>query len=230
MEMNFSFDVVKPERLLLHEEVDEGKVALFKERVREEGVRDPVVVDRRSLLVLDGAHRVKALSALNALVPVQLVDYFSDSVSLKFWYPKPRALPQGTPSTKRQVLAFLSSNRAVLGWKAGRRWYFLPSPYSALSSLFSLQKRLLKGAEFCARLEQGCVMRREFSKKEILRMAKKGILLPIKYTRHLVKGRVLGINMPLNALFSKKDALNFLKQRLEESEKRFYEESVWVLY
>ena len=67
-----------------------------------------------------------------------------------------------------------------------------------------------------------------FTPQQIIESAKSGVLLPTGITRHLVKGRVLNINLPLN-LFDNK---NSLKEQNEEQDKillkkrsRLYEEA-----
>lgn len=67
-----------------------------------------------------------------------------------------------------------------------------------------------------------------FTPQQIIESAKSGILLPTGITRHLVKGRVLNINLPLNLFDNKKS----LKQQNEEQDRillskrsRLYEEA-----
>lgn len=67
-----------------------------------------------------------------------------------------------------------------------------------------------------------------FTPQQIIECAKSGVLLPTGITRHLVKGRVLNINLPLSIFNEKKS----LKEQNEEQDKillkkrsRLYEEA-----
>lgn len=65
-----------------HERTLSRRVATLVRQIKEEGsVRRPIIVDKRSLIVLDGHHRVAALRQLGAArVPVYLVDYLGSDV------------------------------------------------------------------------------------------------------------------------------------------------------
>jgi hypothetical protein len=65
------------EKLKVHEETGEKRVGELVEKIRKDGVlKNPVVVERRNFVVLDGHHRLAALKRLGMkLIPVQLVNY-----------------------------------------------------------------------------------------------------------------------------------------------------------
>jgi hypothetical protein len=69
-------------RLKAHEEVDEERVNEVKRDIERLGcIKNPVVVCKESLVILDGHHRVAALSRMGLKqVPVFLVDYFDFQV------------------------------------------------------------------------------------------------------------------------------------------------------
>jgi len=71
-----------------------------------------------------------------------------------------------------------------------------------------------------------------FSAQEIFALMKKGVILPQGITRHIVNGRLLRINYPLEMLkaglsLAKKKA--FFKSFVDKLTVRFYEESTWVV-
>lgn len=84
-----------------HEEVDPDRVRDLAERIEAEGhVYQPVVADRKTLVVIDGHHRLAALAKLGAVrVPVHLVDYDSPEIEVAAWRPNERA------PTKADVIA-----------------------------------------------------------------------------------------------------------------------------
>ena len=73
--------------LKLHEQVlPEFIKNLKKTLLKDKVVRDPVMVDERTLVVLDGMHRIVALRELGySYVPCCLIDYMLPSVKLGAW-------------------------------------------------------------------------------------------------------------------------------------------------
>jgi hypothetical protein len=78
---------VEQERLLAHEEVVAPKVEELVALLRRDGVvRLAIVADERSLVVLDGHHRLTALRRLGARrIPVLLVDYLDPDIRVGTW-------------------------------------------------------------------------------------------------------------------------------------------------
>lgn len=68
--------------LRAHEKVCPQRLAVIKGLIKRSGrINNPVIVDRKTLIILDGHHRVESLRQLNCrLVPAMMVDYFSDQV------------------------------------------------------------------------------------------------------------------------------------------------------
>ncbi|MCE4604886.1 MAG: ParB N-terminal domain-containing protein [Aeropyrum sp.] len=79
--------LVPIDKLKRHEEVLEHKVASLEDDIRSRGVLiRPILVDAKTLVILDGHHRVEALRRLGARrVPAVLVDYDSDCVNVDSW-------------------------------------------------------------------------------------------------------------------------------------------------
>ena len=76
-------------RLRAHEMVEPQRVEKLVEDIRRRGrVERPVLVDVKTLVILDGHHRVAALRRLGArCVPAVLVDYSSPCVEVGSWRP-----------------------------------------------------------------------------------------------------------------------------------------------
>ncbi len=77
-------DVLKP-----HEEVDEQHLRELMKQIVSEGVlRYPIVVDMKTMTILNGHHRVEILKRLGKkYVPALLVDYDSDCIQVTSWRP-----------------------------------------------------------------------------------------------------------------------------------------------
>lgn len=76
--------------LSIHEMTIPAALDRIKQEIRTEAVlRHPMIVDSRTLVVLDGMHRVAALRSLGChLAPVCLVDYLNPAIELHAWYRK----------------------------------------------------------------------------------------------------------------------------------------------
>jgi hypothetical protein len=231
--------------LLLHEETIADRVfELKREFLHDEVVRDPVVVDTHSSVVLDGMHRVVALRELDcACIPVCGVDYLNPSIKVGTWY--------------RSVIGKVSADEIRLALSAsGIRWDELSFDVSnirkspTLAILFANFEGLrlkdddmhvfenLKTAEQCLR-KLGLPVRFETESDAIQNLASKktqaimtlpkidkesvqragltGRLLPHKVTRHIIPARPLGVNVPLIALKDRKMSLTESNQRLVSS-------------
>lgn len=73
-----------------HEMVDENHLKKLAQEIQRDGfLFYPVVVDRASLVILDGHHRVCALKELGCeLIPAYLVDYGDCSIKVASWRPE----------------------------------------------------------------------------------------------------------------------------------------------
>ncbi len=80
----YAFALIDAAALLSHEQVEDAHLSELVEQIGRDGVLfRPVVVDRHSLVILDGHHRVLALRRLGcALVPAYLVDYFDSGIAV----------------------------------------------------------------------------------------------------------------------------------------------------
>lgn len=86
---DFDCDIaIAPIRTLtLHEEVVRSHVDTLCEAIEREGrIRDPVIIDRDSAVVLDGMHRVTAVDRLGLeSIPACRVDYSDPAIELGGW-------------------------------------------------------------------------------------------------------------------------------------------------
>jgi len=71
-------------KLLAHEQVSQQRLKEVMSLITEKGeIVNPIIVDRKTRVILDGHHRAAGLTKLGyKLVPVMAVDYFSDKVKV----------------------------------------------------------------------------------------------------------------------------------------------------
>lgn len=87
MSDKYSLEVreVALELLREHEQIESERLRQIQEEIRREGkLRHPILVDKRSWVILDGHHRFRAYKELGfETIPCMLVDYRSDVVSVR---------------------------------------------------------------------------------------------------------------------------------------------------
>lgn len=91
------FRLVRIGDLREHEEVVAARVTELFEKIRSDGyMYVPLVADARTLVVIDGHHRLSALKRMGAKrVPVHLVDYEDPSIRVDSWREGERAPSKG---------------------------------------------------------------------------------------------------------------------------------------
>lgn len=76
------------ERLYPHEELDLVALGRIEDSMSMGIFTNPIIVDRKTHVVLDGMHRFELIKRLGyKYVPCQLVDYFSNDIEVKGWSP-----------------------------------------------------------------------------------------------------------------------------------------------
>ena len=68
-----------------HEMTQAGRLKKLKTRMRNAGIiRRPILVDAKTMVVLDGHHRLESLRALGCrFIPGRLIDYMAGNISVK---------------------------------------------------------------------------------------------------------------------------------------------------
>lgn len=91
-----------------HEGVNSTHLAEIECDLMADGmIKDPIIVDAGSMIILDGHHRYNALKRMGyTYAPVYLVDYRSDRVTVDAWR-------KGEHVTKQDVLAAGLSGRLL---------------------------------------------------------------------------------------------------------------------
>ncbi|MFZ2413598.1 MAG: ParB N-terminal domain-containing protein [Candidatus Cryosericum sp.] len=66
--------------------LNENMIRVQRDLVRDGMIKDPIIVDQRTMVILDGHHRYNALKRMGyKYVPVYLVDYSSDHIAVAAW-------------------------------------------------------------------------------------------------------------------------------------------------
>lgn len=85
--MKIELKSVRISRLIPHETVIEDRVRELMKSIEEKGLEEPIIVDSRTYMIIDGHHRVEAFKRLQKTrIPALLVDYLDDEIELKRWF------------------------------------------------------------------------------------------------------------------------------------------------
>ena len=213
-----------------HEEYDRWILLRIVGSLRLEGaVHDPILVDERTLTILDGTHRYWALKRLGcSSVPAALYNYQSQSIRVGCWYrclnkPLPQDLfrlmkPRAT--SNEEALKLLNGREACLSiLTKGKSYVFDWDPcmdidvYDAYQFMAFLEGGFksrgfaityateMDAMEMLSSGETCAVMAPpSITKEEVILTIKYKKLFPKKSTRHVLPYRPMGINIPLSWL------------------------------
>jgi L-serine kinase (ATP) / ParB family transcriptional regulator, heme-responsive regulator len=240
--------LVDLECLILHEAHDEDRLTRLRDRMQAEGEqRNPIIVSPHEdrYLVLDGAHRVRALGELGS--PLALVQTVEPPEKAEGWG---HLLGRVQTAELGNLKGIEASERPGHGPLAevetpGDETVFLSSTEEGLlgrvRALWSLQSLYPKGvvvhrveSDGAIRLSEGEVLIRYkgFTPGELAAIVDSGTVLPAGITRFRVKERVLGVGYPLKNMAcgdvgAQNDKLEeYVRKRWDEGRVRLYGEPV----
>jgi len=233
--------IVPISNLLIHEEVVPERLARLKEQLIGDGIlSDPILIDRDSLVVLDGTHRVVALRELGAkYVLVAMVDYGDPRILLRNWY---RAIRGNMDEVIKEALSmgFMRSHEAssvAIKIVAGSKELIYPtrSLHDAYMVVRELEDRLrLRGlrieyvteeqADWLRGRDVAIMMTPKLSKSDVVEHARKGMLFPPKTTRHVFPIRPISVDFPMKYLMSPSMGLEALNMVLD----KYLITKVWI--
>ena len=235
-------------RLILHEAHDEDRLASLRRRIETEGEqRNPVIVSSQGdcCLVLDGAHRVRALEELGCrLVLAQFVEppqraeswaHLLEGVGLD----KLRGLEEIEVSEWGHIGARLAEVEAAGGERISlrSREKGLLAEVRALWALQSLYpegvvRRVEPDGPIGPADGEVVIRYRAFAPEELVEIVRSGAVLPAGITRFRVRERVLGVRYPLDnmqggdASTRNAELRSFVERLWRENRIRYYEEPI----
>lgn len=215
--------------------------------IREDGcVKHPIIIDKKSLVVLDGVHRVAALERLGCRwVPAFLVDYENPAVKVGCWYRTLRKINAQevanfmaqTGSTVDKIdevkEGTIGVSPVVAALKTRESAFLIRSPFESLKQAYNLieriEERLKKeGIEISYETESdalhrlrekqidGVILTPRPNKKAVVDVALSGDVFAHKATRHVVPARPLCINVPLSLLKDSGKTLDEVNMEFEQ--------------
>ncbi len=194
--------------IIPHEEADQRVLEATRKYITKgRKIKDPIIVDKRTGVILDGTHRYAVAKELNIeKLPAACVDYNDYRIRVRGWV---LSIVKSAP-----IIEELANQWEITGHpKQGRLTLFYRGEFYA-SNPGDAMELLRKAQEISHRieLEGGIVLRDAFprrgitaiylpypSKSEIISNAMIHRLYPPKSTRHVVPGRPMNLNFPLGS-------------------------------
>lgn len=222
--------LVKACDLNLHEETIPSSSRKLSESILDDGkLRHPIIVDNKTLTVLDGMHRATSLKDLNCkFAPVCLVDYQDSRITVGSWSRLWRDLNMGVLLKKCVSYGFSIEScddtdieellegkiiKAALVSKKHSR--LLDRNSKSVKMIYDSIEEIEKDLEsegvnveygvgksiFLKAQESGvAILLPPASKNEIVKVALSDSVLPHKTTRHVIPARPMGVDVPLDLL------------------------------
>ena len=220
--LNFKIALLELSLLNPHEEVIDSLVRkLSNEMASEEEVRDPLIIDEKDHVILDGMHRFNSLKRLRCrFAPCCLIDYDNPEIKVESWYRVfniensekfSEQLLEAFGVNHRREKGTLSGSEIILASEGTR---FIPTqPIDDVQSArraVGLEKAVsLKGYKVeyqpsIVAIERWnsananfAIPMPTFTKERIRELGEKKILLPHKSTCHVIPSRPLRLDVPL---------------------------------
>jgi hypothetical protein len=238
--ISFRITLIDLNDLKPHEEIIEQAVTELAQAIRDQNeVRDPLIVDKESLVILDGMHRYNALKKLGCKrAPACLVEYDDERITVGAWF---RCFNATNPE------ALVAETMQALNQKYMRKATGTTQTDLAKTAIITNLCEFQLAGELDRRSKSQLAVRIEkyisgrgfkceyaadntfpqpnseaniiipvplFSKTEIKETARSGRLLPHKVTRHVIPSRPLRLDIPLDLLLN--GTLEEANERLEQ--------------
>jgi hypothetical protein len=259
-EMSKSLEIREVKSLFSHEKIIPHNLKKLKEAMLNIGhLVDPIIIDGKTGVVLDGNHRLRVLEMIECpYVVCQTVDYTSAEIKVSTWYPVMDLDAEKIfklDSIKHEKVDYEAGKAAVNSLKAP---FMLVTKDSGCHLINPGSYKLMEMVEeqnyIFSVLEKGVVdyvpdeevqknmdagrsvfFRRAYTKDEIVRAAQSHSPFPPKSTRHLIPGRIIRLNMKLGWLHRSpeeagKELQAMLNSRVYSGNVRKYYEPVIVIY
>lgn len=259
-EMINSLEIRDVKSLLSHEQIIAHNLKRLKEAMLNIGhLVDPLIVDAKTNVVLDGNHRLKVLEIIECPHAVcQLVDYMSPEIKVGTWYPTVEfnidkifhldnithekvdceAGKDAVDKLKAPFLLITKNDGCHLLNPGNYKLMEMVEEQNYVLSLLEKNSVDYVPDEEVQKLVAGSrsvFYRRAYTKEEIVKAAQAHTPFPPKSTRHLIPGRIIRLNMKLGWLHRSKDEATkelraMLSTRGYSGNVRKYYEPVIVIY
>ncbi|MEM3830409.1 MAG: hypothetical protein QXP36_14540 [Conexivisphaerales archaeon] len=213
---------LKPHEETLKQGVDELKSSLINMRLQY----DPVIIDSKTKVILDGMHRHKAMQELHfKLILVCAVNYLDERIGIKRWLRSSRMNEDQLGKIARtlslekegrygQVMQMVDQQQSCLGILSEKVSYYskpcggkdklkeMVRTFDQFSNLIGVRVEYISEDNIMQKVREGfSVLYTQLpSKQDVIESALSGRLFPPKSTRHTIPARPVAIGFPLEYL------------------------------
>ncbi|HVB11576.1 MAG TPA: hypothetical protein VNE86_00485 [Nitrososphaerales archaeon] len=235
--------IVPIDEITPHEQTVPSLLQIVRNDMKRTGFqRDPILVDEKTHLALDGMHRIESLRLLKAKYALCAeYNYFDGAIKLERWLrtiiaPSRKLVlaivskfeMKRCPSFRTAVrdvesgnsgIALLSNRESFCG---ARGWDFL-EVYRKIGESDQLCEANKVGIQFFAESDKFNLFTSEsvqtlyparLSKEDVMQFVRRNELLPFKTTRYIVPVRPMGLYFPISCL--RKHSLSECRERLDQ--------------
>ncbi|MCW4049685.1 MAG: hypothetical protein NWE89_08100 [Candidatus Bathyarchaeota archaeon] len=238
--------LVETDMLLIHEETIPIRLMSLEHSIRRDGVQSaPIIVDRDSMVVLDGMHRTAVMKRMGCrFTCVCLLDYFDPRINVQRWC---RVIPPAfDPEKAKNILSSfdlrLESMPQLknLDDEAGLMLIYKDRAFKVNTSnndlgqafkrsyelenlLRSRSYKIIHGTETeaLAHIRSGvyeaALCLPKVTKDQVIEVATNNMILTPKATRHKLPARPVQVNVPLSLLMDKKLTLEEANKTLADT-------------
>ncbi len=193
-----------------HERTDPYHTARLREEILKDGCqRDPITVDAKTNVILDGHHRAEIFKALNlSLIAVHRVDYDSPEIVVRTWLPTVSVEPQAVMNELRlnnEAASADSKETITLVWNEGEqrlpgtREQVMNSVVGKFPITYVRDEREARALIRAGKAKAFLVLP-AVTKEDVIRSALSGNKLPPKTTRHVFAKKPRPVFVPLHDL------------------------------
>jgi len=210
--------LVDPNDLKLHEEYIEEHLEKLKRQIINDGVlKKPIIVEKNTMIVLDGTHRVTIARELGfKRIPAILVNY--SEVKIRSWARVfhgrnveklaakmlcKNVKERGKPQHRRSIVIVINGEKR-LTVKTSKsileiyrelhlfeKWMLSKGFFVEIVPDYEVEKRKYNGLAVIP----PCIERRE-----VINVVKQGYVFPPKSTRHILRRKIPDVNIALHEL------------------------------
>ncbi|MFN3910066.1 MAG: hypothetical protein ACK4J0_02435 [Candidatus Anstonellaceae archaeon] len=233
-----SLEVVELEKLKIHEQVIEENLLALKETMLNIGkLIDPLIIDKKDKIVLDGNHRRTVLEQLKTEYAIcQVVDYFDPKIKIGGWYIVNKntdfdgldgekieyeegirkinnyeayLMAMKKDEGKLKCKIFESEQRNFEGTIKEQKKFFEEKLGKDITKNNNNDLVFIEDIRTNLFLDRGEVVfaRKIFTKEEVIKNILNGKIFPPKSTRHQIPGRIVRLNFRLGYLNESKESI-----------------------
>jgi hypothetical protein len=212
LQANNKHNLIDIDLLRPHEQIDPIRLHEIKKQLIKDGIqREPIIIDRDNLIVLDGHHRIRALKDLGySKVVAHKINYSDNDLILKTWHPAIKGSKKDLQTTLHDQIVSSETNQIVIRCP---RLILQDKEHNLKNNRKTIMNSILgrfrikyvrneEKARELARHDKfaGCIIFESIEKQDVINAALSGSIFPPKTTQHIIPCKPEKCFIPLEKL------------------------------